>query len=95
MNHAEAARSAIRRGAVDEAKWHLSRLKGRMIQSLGESISRLTPGNRGLGSAIAEVVSPVAEAIQAVTGKPCGGCEERKAALDAAVPNPKFSDKKN
>lgn len=47
----------------------------------------------GLGDAVAVVAQPIARAIDAVAGtnlKGCGGCAQRRAALNRMVPNLKL-----
>lgn len=45
---------------------------------------------RGLGDAVHAVtkVTGISAAVKAVGGKACGGCAERRAALNAALPLP-------
>ena len=52
-------------------------------------VEYMKPPQRGLGDAVASVAQPIAKAIDAVLGtnlKGCGGCQQRREALNKLVP---------
>jgi hypothetical protein len=95
VNPLETAIAAAKAGRGQEAQWFLREavrvalpsVRQRIVESFDAAVSRFRkPGERGTGDTLARLAKPVADAIQAVTGKPCGGCQERQQARNEAHP---------